>query len=162
MKKIVIISDIHNNIIFLNKIKLIMAENDYVIFLGDGISNIYSLKKELGNKLIMVKGNCDFFSQIDEEIIINIEGYKFFITHGHKYGVKTNLDKLTQKAAEINADIILFGDTHTALIQNINGRLYVNPGSIGYPRIGNPSYAYMILAKSKPIVKIIEFYDQIV
>jgi hypothetical protein len=156
MTKVIILSDIHNNTASLRKIDGILTESDYVIFLGDGISALYPYKNLLGDRLIMVKGNCDIFSQLSEEVVTEIDGFKIFITHGHKYHVKEYLDDLMQKAKETDADIVLYGHTHVAYTDYIDGRTVINPGSLGNPRMGNPTYAYMILSGKKPLVKIVE------
>lgn len=156
MTKIIILSDIHINTVPLKKISGILAESDYVIFLGDGIGSMYPYKNLLGDRLIMVKGNCDMFSRIDDETVLDIDGFKIFITHGHKYRVKASLDDLLYKAKEINADIVLYGHTHMPYTEYLDGHMLVNPGSLGLPRIGNPTYAYMILSGKKPFVKIVD------
>lgn len=156
MTRITILSDIHSNTVPLKKISGIMSESDYVIFLGDGTSAMYSYKNLLGDRLIMVKGNCDMFSQNPDETALELNGCKIFITHGHRYHVKESMNDLLYKAEEINADIVLYGHTHTPYSEYVDGHMFVNPGSLGSPRMGNPTYAYMILSGKKPLVKIVE------
>jgi putative phosphoesterase len=156
MTKIIIISDVHFGAGSLKKIEKTILESDYCIFLGDGIGAVLNYKKRLGERLIMVKGNCDF-STYPEEVILEIDGHKILVTHGHNYRVKTGLDNLYYRAKELEADIALFGHTHTPYQESEDGILFVNPGSLGSPRLGEPTYAYMILSlNKKPLVKIVE------
>ena len=56
--------------------------------------------------------------------------------HGHKYDVKNGIYRAYMRAAEKNAELLLFGHTHEpADLTQGNIRLF-NPGSIGkgYPR----------------------------
>ena len=57
-------------------------------------------------------------------------GRKVFLTHGHLYGVKTNLNELEKKAREENADICIFGHTHREYLVEKDGTVYVNPGAL--------------------------------
>ncbi|HEY8389919.1 MAG TPA: metallophosphoesterase [Clostridia bacterium] len=158
MTRIVVLSDIHSNTVPLKKISGILTESDYVIFLGDGINSIYPYKNLLGDRLIMVKGNCDMFSQAGDEVVMDIDGHKLLITHGHKYHVKESLNDLIYRANEVNADLVLYGHTHIPYMETINGCTLVNPGSLGLPRMGHPTYAYIVLMERKPMIKIVEVW----
>ena len=53
--------------------------------------------------------------------------------HGHKYNVKSSLLPITYKGKEVGADIVLFGHTHRAYLDEIDGMTIMNPGSVsGY------------------------------
>jgi predicted phosphodiesterase len=66
------------------------------------------------------------------------------LTHGHEWGVKGGLGALIAHAADVGADIVLFGHTHAPTLQTIavgeqigktvlSRPMYLfNPGSIGY------------------------------
>lgn len=58
----------------------------------------------------------------------------FFITHGHLYNIKMTLMNLAYKSEEAEADIICFGHSHAAGSELIEGKLFINPGSIRQPR----------------------------
>ena len=73
MKTAVIISDTHGNISAMEKLLPIMKESDFVFHLGDFQRDIELFEKELGKKIISVKGNCDGGG---EEIVTEIEGVK--------------------------------------------------------------------------------------
>jgi putative phosphoesterase len=159
MTKIIILSDIHFNSVNLKKIDKIILESDYCFFLGDGINAMANYQDRLGERLITLRGNCDFFAKagLKDEALLDIDGFKIFATHGHKFGVKLSLDNLAYRAKQLQADIALFGHTHIAYWGYKGNILLVNPGSLGSPRIGSPTYAYMLLSPAKkPLVKIVE------
>ena len=66
------------------------------------------------------------------------------ITHGHLFNVKMTLFNVSLKAEEEKANIICFGHTHAAGSELIDGKLYINPGSIRQPR-GRKEKTYAIL-----------------
>ena len=124
--KIIIISDSHGNKLAIDNI-FKNYQFDYLFFLGDGIN-------DLGDYIYLdnvyaVSGNCDFFSNIPNEREFVIGGIKFFITHGNKYFVKSNLNFLKEKACSENIDFVLFGHTHNQTIEKYSLTTFINPGS---------------------------------
>lgn len=122
---IILISDSHGNKAGIDRI-FNTLEFDYLFFTGDGLGDMgdYSYLENV----YTVCGNCDFFSRevIDREV--EIGGYKIFMTHGHKYGVKLGLSKLVEKAKEVGAQIVFYGHTHIQKIENIDNIYFINPG----------------------------------
>lgn len=104
-----------------------------------------------------VKGNCDWNANFLEEKIMEIDGLKIYVTHGHLYGVKSSLQKLQYRAEEVGADIVCFGHSHIAYAEKIGDILYINPGSIRYPnRTKKPTYVALTW-EDKANVKV-QFY----
>lgn len=150
MKTFLILSDTHGNIADLNKLKGIMSECDYIIHLGDYQSDMRTFSLEFADKIYSVKGNCDG-GGID--LILEVENKRILMTHGDRYGVKSGLYKLTLKAKEVKADIVLFGHTHTPFNQEIDGITFINSGTMG--RYGEKTYCYMVIAGEKVVSKIV-------
>lgn len=154
MKTIVAFSDSHNRSLPQRFVD-ILNEADFVFFLGDGLLGV---RQFLNSKnFYAVKGNCDYLPY-DEEIEFEIEGVKFFLTHGNKYSVKSDMLNITLKAKEVNANCVLFGHTHTASNELVEGINLINPGSITMPRMGNPTYAYITVNKGNMLCKIVEIF----
>lgn len=86
------------------------------------------------SNMTLVKGNCDFDPSVPDEQIVEWEGIRFFITHGHLYNVNQSLLNLTYRAKELKADVALFGHTHYPLCTENDGLILVNPGSLKEPR----------------------------
>ncbi|OIK17047.1 YfcE family phosphodiesterase [Bacillus sp. MUM 116] len=82
---------------------------------------------------VTVLGNCDF-GGYPQEVIEEVNGRKIFVTHGHKYSVKSSLMNLKYKAQEVNADIVCFGHSHVLGAEVVGGMLFINPGSLRLPR----------------------------
>ena len=119
---------------------------DAVLFLGDGARDLDRLFL-CDIPIWAVRGNCDWSSSdyADKtERTLYFEGHTILLCHGHEWGVKGGMGALIAHAAEVGADIVLFGHTHTPTLQTIAAGEQVkgitltrpmylfNPGSIGY------------------------------
>ena len=87
----------------------------------------------------------NFISKFKISNIIEIEGKKIYIVHypSNENGIyKKHIKKPTIKQneemfSEIDADIYIYGHTHTTSINNKNNKWYINSGSLGFPIISN-------------------------
>jgi putative phosphoesterase len=93
--KILVFSDSHGNIESLRKaISIHKSTTDLVIFLGDGVFDLESIKNEFSDlAFYIVRGNCDFMcADIPKDGVLDLDGVRFLICHGHTYNVKSSLD----------------------------------------------------------------------
>lgn len=131
--KIAVISDSHYNE---NSIKLIekyLKDIDILLHCGDGAPDTNSIKNFFNGEIYAVRGNCDITLEYPLERIIEIKDKKIYITHGHMYNVKSEYNTIFYKGKEVNADIVLFGHTHKAIVSNYDNLIIMNPGSITFP-----------------------------
>ena len=154
MKKIVIVSDTHFNKKGLEKLRPILEENDYIIHLGDGASEARMLISEYPEKAYACAGNCDFASPLPQEGKLQVEKCNIFYCHGHAYGVKSGLTRLVFEAKRRGAQIALYGHTHQASIDEIDGVTLINPGTLKYPVGEGGSYCYLVIngEKATPVI----------
>lgn len=137
MVKIGIISDTHGN---LEEAKLAlekMGHIDWLIHLGDYYEDGIRLKECLHANMVMIKGNCDRGSKGEDEMVLDLEGVRLFITHGHQYEVKMGLNRLYYRALELGCQIALYGHTHIPENIKKTGLFILNPGSVAQPRGGS-------------------------
>ena len=137
--KCLVFSDSHGNNAFMKTALSMNRDAEVVFFLGDGLSDVELLAYEdAKRKWIVVKGNCDFHTCFCGEPVskteeIHLEGRKILLTHGDLYNVKYGFDVIKRYAMKREADIVLFGHTHTKHEEYVNGDkpFYLfNPGSI--------------------------------
>ena len=129
--KLLVMTDSHGNSDNIGKILDMHCDADAVIVLGDGLRDYENYQYIYDRmKFCFVSGNCDWYNDYPEEAIEIFGGKKIFFCHGHKYGVKFGYEPLMLKAQEINADICLFGHTHSKFYDYINGIHYFNPGAV--------------------------------
>ena len=155
--EIIVVSDTHNNIKAIETILEISKNADMIFHLGDNIADARELEKHFHGVVHMVKGNCDYGDNGLNEKLVEIEGKKFFLTHGDRYGVNYGLDKLYYRGLELGADCILYGHTHKKVNICEDGVYIVNPGSLPLPRDNSASYARINFDKNTNInVKLVE------
>ena len=165
--KILIISDIHGSSYYAEKIKEIDAREkpDQIILIGDlyyhgprnDLTQEYNPMKVAGilndftEKLRTVRGNCD--AEVDEmisdfkfeqHIEMQVNGKNVFFTHGHVY----NIENVPYK----DIDIMFYGHYHTGFIEEENGIIFANPGSISLPK-NNTEHSYIIFDEDKITLK---------
>lgn len=153
MRDVLIVSDTHGRIQRLNELieyrqrLLKSGEVLNLIFLGDGLNDLFSCRQYDNIIVHAVRGNCDAldrFSPYGEEIplyrTVNIGGLKIFMAHGHTLSVKSTRDELYREASRLGADVALFGHTHAPALEYIvKGSVrgvdrditVFNPGSLG-------------------------------
>ena len=153
MKTVVIISDTHGNMPKITALHGIFKECDYIIHLGDTSGDGARIKKEFGNKTILVNGNCDPVKLGENEVVLNIEGVKIFATHGHLYSAKTSLNALYMRGKEENCQVVLYGHTHRAREDERDGVTLINPGNLS--RCSQNSYCYLVINGNKFTSKIV-------
>lgn len=155
---IAVISDSHGNKDSINKIKKKISNADVLLFLGDGENDLAEITNDFTGEVFAVRGNCDITGKYPEEQTIEIQGKKIFICHGHRYNVKYGYNSIYYRGKEIGADIVLFGHSHIPIIEEYNGIILMNPGSIshGMGRL-NKTLGYIDLIDDKaPIMYIKE------
>lgn len=165
--KLLIISDIHGSSYYAKKIEEINKREkpDQIILLGDlyyhgprnGLTEQYDPMKvagilnDLKDKIRAVRGNCD--AEVDEmisdfKIEQNIEeqinNKHVFFTHGHIY----NMNNIPNKEVQI----MFYGHFHTGFIEEKNGIIFANPGSISLPK-NNTEHSYIIFDSKAIILK---------
>lgn len=140
MYEVLILSDSHGLTKEITEIKKRHGIG-HIIHCGD--SELEYNAEELDG-MVKVGGNCDFDSNYPNEQLIKIGDLSFFITHGHLFGVKSNLIKLSYRARVLGANVICFGHSHIAGAELVDQQLFINPGSIRMPR-NRPEKTYAIL-----------------
>lgn len=113
MTKLLILSDSHNSTGAVERILHAESDATAVIFLGDGLRDLEeALTLYPKMKVYAVAGNCDFGALEPLDGLAAFDQVVVFYTHGHMYGVKYDLDTLTDAAAARGAEVALFGHTH--------------------------------------------------
>ena len=129
--KILVLSDSHRAIGAMYDAAM-LEDPDAIMHLGDHVSDAEELSYALDLiDFYMVRGNCDFGAQAPETILTELGGVRLFLTHGHLFGVKSGMSRLKLEADRVGADIALFGHTHRALSEMMQGLYVVNPGTAG-------------------------------
>jgi hypothetical protein len=132
--KILAVSDSHRKIE--NLLRAVSAEKpDMILHMGDYAADTDVLAENCPDIPVRrVRGNCDGAVREKDTDEFIVEGKRFFITHGHLFGVKRSTDSLMQQGLCAQADVVLYGHTHYQDMTSIGSMIMLNPGSIGYDR----------------------------
>ncbi len=125
--KLLITSDVHGRLEDLKDV--IKKHVDCDLHLNAGDMSLDPKYYESLN-MITVKGNNDFGVDLPLERIIEVEGYKILLTHGHKESVKFGLTRLKLKAKLLGVNLVIFGHTHQKYMEMDQGILFINPGAL--------------------------------
>ncbi len=155
-----VISDTHGKIEEAKKVLIGIEDVDLWIHLGDYYRDANRLETMLQKKVIAIKGNCDAQVEGEEEKIITLGSYKLLLVHGHQYGVKWGLTRLYYRALEVGCNVALFGHTHIPVNEKHDEILFMNPGSLSFPRGGvKASWGMIEIQKDRMHSKIITDID---
>ena len=144
--KICVFSDSHGS--SKHMLRAVEKESpDCIFFLGDGASDIAAVTKQHPQLMAyIVRGNCDAHSAAPVVLRETIAGKKFFAAHGHTFDVKRDPTfwELRSSAMETDADVVLFGHTHSPFKDRSLGMEALNPGTIS--NIQHPSYGLVTIS----------------
>lgn len=124
--KILVVSDSHGNTVALQRIVSAEHPFDYLVHCGDGVSDLLYMQWQ-GNPLVLkVAGNIDRARgmDIEQRIIQEIGGYRFFITHGDRQQAHRDISGVYSEAVDEGCDIALFGHTHRQYLSEQKPRLF--------------------------------------
>lgn len=150
MHKILVTSDSHGSAYALCRVAETEPDAEAMIFLGDGLRDLDGLcRRHPSLRVYSVRGNCDLAALEAGEGLAAFGGVLFFYSHGDRYGVKYSREQLAETAKARGADAALYGHTHTAACERIEGVTVFNPGSVGQPRHGSASYGVITIQDGK-------------
>ncbi len=128
--KIIAVSDTHGSLVAMDQVLSKHRNADIVVHCGDSQTGIENIKlSHPHHTYVSVCGNCDFYTMYKDIEEFTAEGVRFFVTHGHRFGVKFGLKELRDAARERGAGVVIFGHTHVAMNEYRDGIWFVNPGA---------------------------------
>ena len=159
--KIAFVSDVHGVPSALSAALAVIDSLGYdrLVLLGDllyhgprnGVPDFYDPVKVAGllnarkDRIVAVRGNCDAevdqmmleFPIMDDYRVLEADGFRFFLTHGHLYN-EARLPPLGM------GNVLVHGHTHIPEFrQVVPGLMLFNPGSVSLPKGGSSrSFGY--------------------
>ena len=105
------------------------------------------------------QGSKNFIKKLQESNVIQIENKKVYITHYPtdengvymKHIKKPEIGENKKMFQKIDADIFLYGHTHTISVNNGDNKWYINSGSLGCPKKSNIANAGILDINEKEI-----------
>ena len=128
-----VLSDTHGEVD--RVVHALASENlDGLIFLGDHYRDGLAIMARLGLSGHAVRGNVEppgVNGALEE--MLELQGHRLLLTHGHRYHVKQSLLELYYRAYELDCDWALFGHTHIPTLEQKGHITLFNPGSAALP-----------------------------
>jgi putative phosphoesterase len=130
--KIGVISDTHG---YLDpQIETIFAGVDHILHAGDiGYASLI-LELEFIAPVTAVSGNNDDGIGYRETELVELAKRKFLVHH--IVNPHAPSEKVENRLKKDRPDVVVFGHTHKAFCESVNGVLFFNPGYAGKPRFG--------------------------
>lgn len=88
---------------------------------------------------------------LPRRLSLQVAGRRLLLTHGSPRHVREYLRprltdaELAPVVGEISEEVLLVGHTHIPLVRQVAGKWLVNPGSVGFPKDGDPRASYALL-----------------
>ena len=151
--KVLIVSDTHGRDENLELAVNREAPFDMLVHCGDVEGREFYIEALAECPCSIVSGNNDFFSDLPREEVIDIEENKVLVTHGHYYGVSMGHEEIVEKTKAKDCQAVIYGHTHRPVVEEEDGILVINPGSLTFPRQQGrrPSYAVMDVEEGKDL-----------
>lgn len=134
--RIGVFSDSHGDLTALKRAVDHAGSLDFAIHCGDYYEDLVKVFGHTQTPYEGVCGNVDFVRHAPLEQQLALGGLSIYVTHGHLYDVKYDLNRLFYKSLELEVDICLFGHTHIAQVIEKDGLILMNPGSVARPKGG--------------------------
>ena len=145
--KIGVISDTHG---FLDpRVPELFTGVSHILHAGDIGPDAIIVELETIAPVTAVIGNTDSSPTFRPTEVVTLAGRKFLVHHiVDPYALK---EELQLRVARERPDVVVFGHTHKAFCETINGVLFFNPGSAGKPRFGRGRTAAILHCDEKEI-----------
>lgn len=151
-----------------NKIASIQGNHDKFIAKGNKIQDISIFSQEEVQKnaseiytnYVLKDENREFLKNLPEEIRIRKNNFNFLIVHGSPRKIDEYLYENGENLLEITKDfsenVIISGHTHIPYVKKVEDKYFINAGSVGKPKHGNPKSTYVIVDLDEEIKVTIE------
>jgi putative phosphoesterase len=103
-----------------------------------------------------------FLSRLPVSRMLTFDDTRFLLVHATPRDpldewAPNELEFWERRLQHVDADVICVGHTHQPYVLEVNGKLIINPGSVGQPRDGDPRAAYAIIDDFNVELKRIEY-----
>ena len=135
--RIAVFSDTHGNRKDMREVLVRFAPLDLIVHLGDGVRDGIEVAQEAAIPFRGVCGNEDYGADLPVTDLVEVEGRRLLLTHGHHMNINPYLPKeiwqrdLREMAAWTKgrgAEALLFGHAHVPVLQREKGVVLCNPG----------------------------------
>lgn len=164
IQKLLVPGDIVGYYFYPNKVIELLKERDFVFIKGNHEIFMESLIKNQADRerylpyLNLSEDQIQFLSEAPFDKTINIDGLNFYLCHGSpreidEYIYPDAQDDQLSLFTKRDEDIFIHGHTHYQSYFERDGKIIINPGSVGQPRDYKPGAAWAIFDTETKEVK---------
>ncbi len=155
--RIAVLSDTHLRAKMPQELLDLIKDADLVVYAGDFITmEIFDAVKANSKRLVAVYGNSDsddIKAMLPESAAFEAEGVKFGVVHKGRHG--TDVTNMRYLALEMGVKVLIYGHIHSPVIDQTDV-LLLCPGSPVFPRMADPTIAYLDVEGGQVKVSIIK------
>src|ERR1051326_5068075 len=99
-----------------------------------------------------------FLGRLPISRTVSVNGSRVLLVHASPRDpldeyAPADVDFWRRRLLNVSADIVCVGHTHQPYVLEVDGKIVMNPGSVGQPRDGDPRASYAIIDNGKPEIK---------
>jgi putative phosphoesterase len=93
----------------------------------------------------------EYLRSLPDRLSLEVAGWRLLLTHGSPRSIREYLRprlteaEVSQALAGVEAQVIVTGHTHLPQVRRVAGKWLINPGSVGFPKDGDPRAAYALI-----------------
>lgn len=144
----------------------ILNDSRFVNILGNNETSLFEIDESNSNHEIahriwtrkQIKENFEKIKLIPKTKIITKNNIKILMIHSRKNDIKgmpliytDNMESFVKDYDDLGTDIVLFGHTHEKLYIEHNGKIFINPGSLGCSKNGTIDFVILKLDNNQNI-----------
>ena len=120
--------------------------------------------KALAPNFHMARGDFDEDTTLPDHKIITIGQFKIGLIHGHQIVPWSDHGALAMMQRQLDVDILISGHTHKQEVNHLDGKWFINPGSItgAYSSLSqevSPSFILLAVQGNKVVTYVYELHD---
>ncbi len=155
--RMAVLSDTHLRAKMPDELLGLIEGADLVVHAGDFITReIYDAVSGGSRRLIAVHGNSDsgeLKAMLPESETFEVDGVRFGVIHKGRHGTDTT--NMRYLALEMGVKVLIYGHIHSPVIDQTDV-LLLCPGSPVFPRMADPTMAYVDVENGQVKVSIVE------
>ena len=108
---------------------------------------------------MLTEHDRSYLAELPVRATLEVDGLRLEMLHAapddplYHYLPATDVAGWRRALRGLPADLVLVGHTHLPAVLEIEGKLLVNPGSVGLPRDGDPRASYAVLSDGRAELK---------
>lgn len=105
------------------------------------------------HRRVLTADRLRYLGDLPQTATLDVAGRRLFVVHAsprnhlYRYTLTPSApeEHVKRQVSGVRADYVLLGHTHLPMVRRLDGKIVVNPGSVGQPRDGDPRASYAVI-----------------